>query len=468
MVYAWGSPPEFFHPDGHISPRAADAPDSTRVKAEERQWQTHSHKSVVFEVHQELQIAPPPRPLFVWERRDWFFFAGLVGAGLALTLTLDDDVFEGGRFMGELIFAAGFTPFVLSVWALLTGVQLFRNSHIVKMVLSAVLVGIGGVVLVLIPPRDSAEEEGASAQEDDLRELFGRGLFEIGTLFFVTKLCLLEEDEERRIARLETSLQEALESPATGLAFSYFYNFVRPTAGNLRRRDELHDDADETPEFPRFRRGDTPVDMEISRGKFERYACAQGQLFILLPRNLTSEHNIKSELVTASKEGLLKQGRPTPRAGDQTHRPMFVYFLDWDEDFKTCTGVIDIPTVVSSIVDRAEAQKSRIDEASEGPPPVEVWKELLLFQNKLLKLIAEDEITRDGRVRILSIPSLPFNFGAFRDLFQEQIAASSKKQLLHATLSAESLHRRMRLEGGGQGQEEEKETSAGRSAEPEA
>jgi hypothetical protein len=44
-----------------------------------------------------------------------------------------------------------------------------------------------------------------------------------------------------------------------GMALSYFYNFVLPTAANLRS------DTDE--DGPT-----TPIDMELERGKFQRYS----------------------------------------------------------------------------------------------------------------------------------------------------------------------------------------------------
>src|SRR5689334_20190257 len=64
--------------------------------------------------------------------------------------------------------------------------------------------------------------------------IVGPALFEIGALFFISKFFFLGEDDEKRIERLEQELEDARRSPGMGLALSYFYNFLLPTAVNLR------------------------------------------------------------------------------------------------------------------------------------------------------------------------------------------------------------------------------------------
>lgn len=61
------------------------------------------------------------------------------------------------------------------------------------------------------------------------------------------------------------------------MALSYYYNFIVPTAANLRNPNE--DD------------GRTPVDMEIKRGEFEPYTLKKSQLIVFVPRDLDGSGN---------------------------------------------------------------------------------------------------------------------------------------------------------------------------------
>ncbi|CAF4253440.1 unnamed protein product, partial [Rotaria magnacalcarata] len=83
----------------------------------------------------------------------------------------------------------------------------------------------------------------------------GYALFATALLILTTKFFFLIEDEQVRIERLERELKKAKQSAGMGMALSYFYNFIVPTAANIRSMDEGH----------------TPIDMEVSRGKFEEY-----------------------------------------------------------------------------------------------------------------------------------------------------------------------------------------------------
>ena len=83
----------------------------------------------------------------------------------------------------------------------------------------------------------------------------------------------------------------------------------------------------------------TPVDIEISRGKFEDGVLADSTLYILLPRNLFAGTDIKSTILDACKADILKQGKPKPRSGAaEHHRPMFAYFLVFKFQISTFLG----------------------------------------------------------------------------------------------------------------------------------
>jgi hypothetical protein len=128
---------------------------------------------------------------------------------------------------------------------------------------------------------------------------------------------------------------------------------------------------------------------------------------IFLPRDLDKNSDLKEaiRMMTTSKQ--VMQGKPIEKPRKSTHRPMFVYFIHWNEDSKTCDGLFDLPTIISSIYQRAEdARKNKVERTSEFD--LDIGQEILVFQNCLLQLIRENEETRD-KVKIISIPKLPLD-----------------------------------------------------------
>ena len=134
---------------------------------------------------------------------------------------------------------------------------------------------------------------------------------------------------------------------------------------------------------------------------------------------------------------------------------MFAYLFTSDTAAGTCSSLFDVPTIVSSIWDRAS--RAPLDDSAEGdgphraqlplprrlvrtvsnvwspppppPPRLDVRTELLLFQNFLVKLVQEHPDTRDC-VAILSIPSLPLDFTAMRTVAAQYRGPSSRKREL--------------------------------------
>ena len=141
-----------------------------------------------------------------------------------------------------------------------------------------------------------------------------------------------------------------------------------------------------------------------------------------------------------------------PQRGDG-HRPMFAYLFTSDTAAGTCSGLFDVPTIVSSIWDRASRAPADDSDGGDGradarmpmprrvartvsnmwspppppPPRLDVRTELLLFQNFLVKLVQEHPDTRDC-VAILSIPSLPLDFAAMRTVAAQYRGPSARKR----------------------------------------
>ncbi|CAF1517839.1 unnamed protein product [Rotaria sp. Silwood1] len=278
------------------------------------------------------------------------------------------------KSFGAAFLIAGIILAILSTWLVLTGASMFRKINLLKLG-TALIVLIIGIALVAI-----------AKEQNQL--IVGYALFATALLMLITKFFFLVEDEQIRIQRLERELQKAKQSAGMGMALSYFYNFVVPTAANIRSMDEGH----------------TPIDMEVARGKFEEYQLQNDQLFIIVPRDLDgSDMKVFLKNLSSSSNASVIQGKPKERPGNDTHRPMFVYFIEWDPEKKECNGLFDIPTIISSCWDRHKNDKN------DQHYIVNVADEIMIFQNQLLSLINEHPIT-SGKVRILSFPSLPLRF----------------------------------------------------------
>jgi hypothetical protein len=190
--------------------------------------QNRTYEPVAFEIVQALE--PPPEHRIDWEKYlDIAMFVSLIAIGYNVTSWVTTWSWFG--VFGGLLFNAGFTPFVLSLWALITGSRMFRKENLIKTQVS-------GALFILGYSLQSIEDwERLSMKE--LMAIIGPALFEIGALFFISKFFFLGEDDEKRIERLEKELKDARRSPGMGLALSYFYNFVLPTAVNIRAEGKL-------------------------------------------------------------------------------------------------------------------------------------------------------------------------------------------------------------------------------------
>jgi len=309
----------------------------------------------------------------------------LVGVGFGLVYISSE--LEPINFSGDLLFNGGLTPLLLSVWAFITGPRSFHGRNAIKMASSMFLVGVGSYLVGI-------------QTKEEVTEAIGSVFFETGALFFISKMFFLEEDDESRIERLEKQLAEAMVSAGAGMALSYYYNFVLPTAANLNGKEEQN--------------GKTPISMEVKRGVFEDYELQHSNLLIYVPRDLDGS-DMKLFLRKITDTTQVIQGKPKDKPNAGSHRPMFVYFLEWNATDHTCDGLFDIPTIISSIWNRKQDQKEL---------QVEPREELIIFQNYLWNLIQSNPITA-ARVKLVSVPPMPLEIIgmklAARKLYSEDL-----------------------------------------------
>eukprot|EP00040_Diaphanoeca_grandis_P019249 m.101526 g.101526 ORF g.101526 m.101526 type:complete len:457 (-) comp27333_c0_seq7:111-1481(-) len=340
------------------------------------------------------------------------FFVLLLAIGATLTFSFDGGV-ESKVHFSELLVLAGLTPAVLYFWSFCVGYGLRRSQDFLRVVFSVTLMAIGFSIW----------------QGTDLQVMIWHGIFEIGALFFIEKFFFLAADDEKIIKDLKARLDAALRSPGTGMAMSYYYNFVLPTASCMK------EDA-------------ITIDMEKSRGVFEDYRLHQKTMYVFVPRTLDGT-DMKKELSNGTRSGALKMGKPKVPKDGEPHRPMFMYFLAANDESFVCNGMCDFPTIISSCWDREQAMKLSALPQDELPPrslyqritnPIgrpehlsighraqfgrfesTIPREIEDFENELLRLINSDDATKDV-VRIVSIPCPPFDFEHLSNTFAKYTA----------------------------------------------
>jgi hypothetical protein len=137
--------------------------------------------------------------------------------------------------------------------------------------------------------------------------------------------------------------------------------------------------------------GVTPIEMELAPRTFEDYTLSPSKLYVCVPRDLLDGTDIKKAILDATTSKAALSGRAKVRPGTRggggggrrvatllttsyrraaqpqeccvicvcarvtPHRPLFVYFTRADKERKLAGQLVDVPTVVSSIRDRADA-----------------------------------------------------------------------------------------------------------------
>eukprot|EP00039_Didymoeca_costata_P020842 m.342597 g.342597 ORF g.342597 m.342597 type:complete len:405 (+) comp21600_c0_seq1:109-1323(+) len=318
----------------------------------------------------------------------FFIVVLMMGVIIAYRSTTDK---EG--VVGNMLFLAGLTPTIIYFWSFLLGYGLRRRYDLLRVAVASIIM-IAGVSIM---------------RGESLYETFGIGLFEIGALFFIEKFFFLVSDDEKIIKILREELAEARKSPGTGMAMSYYYNFILPTASCLTG------DA-KTPQG---------VDMEISRGKFEDYTLKNDALlYVFIPRTV-NETDLKKELSSGQRSGALRMGKPKAPAGQEGHRPMFMYFLSASEEDKTCQFMFDVPTIISACWNRYLDNSSKLPEKLlDSKLEASIPREIVDFQNELLSLVESHQETKNT-VRLVSIPPPPIDFKRINKVLSFEIRKES-------------------------------------------
>jgi len=314
---------------------------------------------------------------------DVVLFTTLLGMGLAVLYwrkELGLDTF-GGIFVNSAI-----TPWVLATWSLLLGSSIFRRQNMVKAASAGICFSTGYLLL------HYAGEVEEPWDFSSLLPLVGPALFEMGVVFFISKVFFMAEDAELQVERLEAELEAAKRSPGMGLAMSYFYNFLLPTAANW---------------------AGVGTKLELSKDTF--VTVAEGPwLLVFVPRDL-NEIDFKAQLRQMQTDKHVFLAKPVEAPG-ASHRPMFLYVLSKDDATKTAGFCFDVPTVISSCYDRAKKEAADA-ETEEGKREAfaNVIREIVDFQNCLQELVKDNPITKE-RVQLVSIPPAPFEAQVFAHL----------------------------------------------------
>jgi hypothetical protein len=299
------------------------------------------------------------------------------------------------NLFADVFFGAGFTPFVFNFWAFVTApgsraIKGRRKQDLVRVVVSLVWVAVGmGMISVASAPLPYGAV---------MLGVFGGAMVEIVVLIAIQKFFWFAEDDAKVIQRLEETVEQLRTSASYGLALSYFYNFVLPICSHLR--------------VPAENNGVTPIDIEIGKNQFSQGELTDSSLYILVPRNLEAGADIKATLRAGTDDKVLQSGKPQPLAGaPPSHRPMFIFFVKLSA--ASTMHAVDIPTVLSSIRDRADAAKkqaeaNRQNGVKQTVVQVDIEREIHTFTNALLELVQGDERARQ-LVHVLMVPSMPFN-----------------------------------------------------------
>ena len=179
---------------------------------------------------------------------------------------------------------------------------------------------------------------------------WGSKAFFMAMMFIINQLMLIEPDPEVATATLMSKYKQALASAGTGMALSYFYNFVLPTAQSL----EACVSADTI-----------AIQLEgAQRGQFSDATfkpLTAPRLNVICPRDLPpTDGDIKKQIRTlTTMEGGLKVGRLLPPKGVGGHRPMFLNFVAKPTDAPPAadaqpqmSAMLDVPTIISASYDR--------------------------------------------------------------------------------------------------------------------
>lgn len=282
--------------------------------------------------------------------------------------------FKGWDTFGGIFVNSGITPIVLATWALVLGSSVFRRQNMIKAASAGICFSTGYVLLHVSGEVDLWDYS-------HLVPILGPALFEMGVVFFISKVFFMTEDAELQVERLEAELAEAKKSPGMGLALSYFYNFLLPTASNWKG-----------------------IGTEISIQN-EVYKVSSGPfIYVFIPRTLTGV-DMKAQLREMQDAGVTFQGKPL-ELKEASHRPMFLFLLQRDSNAKTAGYCFDVPTVISSCYDRANSVQGDTEEREKAM--ANVMREIVDFENNLQLLVNNHEKTRDSVV-LVSIPPPPFD-----------------------------------------------------------
>jgi hypothetical protein len=314
----------------------------------------------------EGPLVPPTKRGFDWNALlDIALFSALFATGFAALYFRNE---LRGAVFGEILVNSGITPIVLATWALLSGSSMFRRQNLIKAASAGVLFSTGYTIL-------NWEGELELFEWSGLQGIIGPALLELGFVFFIGKMFFLAEDAELQVERLENQLAAAKRSPGVGMACSYFYNFLLPTSANFNG-----------------------IRTQFQSNN-ENFALVRGsRLLVFVPRTINAV-DMKVQLREMQVSKKCFQAKPVEI--NPTHRPLFVFLFERDDEKKTCGYAFDIPTVISSCWDRARdsAKPDAIDSIAE---------EIIDFQNELQRLVSSHDITHE-RVSIVSIPPAPFD-----------------------------------------------------------
>lgn len=235
----------------------------------------------------------------------------------------------------EILLSAGLPATFLYARWLFLGRGTRRSYDLVRVLVPLSILMLPGLII-------------ASGTHISLFNVFGRSMVSAAVLVAVEKFFFLKKDEEKELSEVKQRLKIALNSPGAGMAFSYYYNFLKPISELITTSAQDNEDGA----------------IYVRNLGAEKVSLASPFLFVIIPEALDGR-DIKVALRDAIAQNKVHRGAPGEQA--RLFRQLDLFFLEHDPPSQTCDLMFDIPTIVSSCWDRHDDLNAHEDNETNVP-----------------------------------------------------------------------------------------------------